>query len=423
MSRFGSREALVFRAATAVLLVHALDDAFLHRQPGLGIGQHALAALLALAVGIGGMVAFPSLRPGLRAGLAFSLGALGVMNGAMHLEHLGAEGAEAGDLTGVLAALAGLMLVGLAAAIPFLHRGERAATARRRWRNRAIAVAAGLLAVVFVIGPASMAMIDAHKWREPIGAAPSAAYRPVTFEASDGLELSGWYRPSRNGAAVLLVHGGGGNRMGSLRHAEMLARHGYGVLLYDARGRGESDGSPNGYGWDWQKDVAGALGFLERRADVERGRIGALGLSTGADVLIDVAAQRDDISAVVADGAAAMSWEDWRRVRGTADLGAVAGWVMFKSIEVLTGDHPPAALEDQAARIDSPLMLISGQRLDEYDFNVRYAAAAGGPVEHWNLPDVSHTRGLRERPEEYERRVAAFFDAALLAPAPRSSAL
>ena len=87
---------------------------------------------------------------------------------------------------------------------------------------------------------------------------------------------------------------------------------------------------------------------------------------------------------------------------------------MFKALEALTGDRPPRPLEDQVARITAPLMLISGERLDEYDFNVLYEAAAGGPVEHWNLPDVTHTRGLRERPEEYERRVAAFFDDALL---------
>jgi hypothetical protein len=38
------REALVFGGATTVALLHALDDAFVHRQPGVGLGQHALAA-------------------------------------------------------------------------------------------------------------------------------------------------------------------------------------------------------------------------------------------------------------------------------------------------------------------------------------------------------------------------------------------
>ena len=143
-----------------------------------------------------------------------------------------------------------------------------------------------------MLGPIAMGVGATHKWREPVGAPPSAAYEDVTFRASDGLELAGWYHPSRNGAAVLVVHGGSSDRKGSVAHAKLLARHGYGVLLYDARGRGESEGSENNYGWDWSKDIAGALDFLERRDDVEPGRIGAVGLSTGADALIDVAAER-----------------------------------------------------------------------------------------------------------------------------------
>ena len=86
-----------------------------------------------------------------------------------------------------------------------------------------------------------------HKSREPIPAAP-AGYESVEFDAADGLKLSGWYAPSRNGAAVVLVHGGGGNRTGPLDHAQLLRRHGYGVLLYDSRGRGESDGTPDAWG-------------------------------------------------------------------------------------------------------------------------------------------------------------------------------
>ena len=96
-----------------------------------------------------------------------------------------------------------------------------------------------------------------------------AAYQDVTFEAADGLDLAGWYRPSENGAAVLVVHGGSSDRKGSVPHASMLARHGYGVLLYDARGRGESEGGENNYGWDWSEDISGALAFLRGRDDVD----------------------------------------------------------------------------------------------------------------------------------------------------------
>jgi hypothetical protein len=35
-------ETLVFRAATALALVHALDDALVNRQPGVDLDHHAL---------------------------------------------------------------------------------------------------------------------------------------------------------------------------------------------------------------------------------------------------------------------------------------------------------------------------------------------------------------------------------------------
>jgi hypothetical protein len=71
------------------------------------------------------------------------------------------------------------------------------------------------------------------------------AHEDVSFETSDGLTLRGWYVPSKNGAAVISFPG----RKGPQKPARMLARHGYGVLVFDRRGEGESDGEPNIFGW------------------------------------------------------------------------------------------------------------------------------------------------------------------------------
>jgi uncharacterized protein len=412
MRRLRSGEPLVFALATIVALVHALDDAFVHRGPGLGLGQHAFAGLLALASGIGGVVAFSSLRPGARAALAFSFGSLAVVNSALHAGHINADGPAAADLTGVLAGVAGVVLIGLAASIPWRHRGERAVSSRARWVTRGLAVPLALIAALFVLMPIGMGIVATHKWREPVGSPPSAAYQDVTFKASDGLKLAGWYRPSENGAAVLVVHGGSSDRKGSVAHAKMLARHGYGVLLYDARGRGQSDGSENNYGWDWAKDIAGALAFLRGRQDVDPNRIGALGLSTGADVLIEVAAQREDLAALVTDGAAAGSFEDGQRLSGTG-IETVPAWLAFTTIRVLSGDAPGPPLEDLITRVESPTLLISAGTTVERDFNLLYAKAARGRVEHWNLPDADHTRAIRQHPKLYEQRVVSFLDAAL----------
>ena len=90
-------------------------------------------------------------------------------------------------------------------------------------------------------------------------------HEDVTLRTADGVRLAAWYVPSRNGAAIVLVHGGGGDRDGLKLHATMLARHGYGVLLYDERGRGDSGGRSNAFGWDWPADVEASVDFLERR--------------------------------------------------------------------------------------------------------------------------------------------------------------
>jgi dienelactone hydrolase len=409
-------ETLVFRGATAVALLHALDDAFLNRQPGVGLGQHALAAAVSLVVGVAAIVSFPRLRPGVRAAVAIVFGVLALVNGGLHVAHIAVNELGGSDVTGVLAVAAGAVLVLLGLATPFLHRGEEAATRRRRWTNRVVAVIGGGLVVYAFLFPAAGAIVQTHKHREAIGEPPRAAYRPVEFEASDGLRLSGWYLPSENRAAVIIVHGGGGDRTGAVGHAELLARHGYGVLVYDSRGRGESEGTPVSFGWGWEQDVAGALEFLEQRPDVDAARLGALGLSTGADVLFEVAADDRRLKAVVADGATVEAFADYRNLEGL-DEGAPFYLTLYTTARLLSGESPGESLQDLVARISpTPLLLIAtGRDLPaELKANRLYAAAAREPVEHWELPDVNHTAALRERPQEYEERVVGFFDDALL---------
>ena len=114
-----------------------------------------------------------------------------------------------------------------------------------------------------------------------------APYEDVEFTTSDGLRLKGWYIPSRNGAAVISFPG----RASSQKRAKLLARHGYGVLLFDRRGEGESDGDPNLFGWQGERDVHAAVAFLEGRPDVDPERIGGIGLSVGGEMMIEAAAE------------------------------------------------------------------------------------------------------------------------------------
>jgi uncharacterized protein len=311
-------------------------------------------------------------------------------------------------VTGVLAFAAGVVLIGLAAYIPFRHRGEGVANPVGRWAIRILSVPVLLATVYFIFFPVGTAIVDIHSLHRPIGDPPSAAYRTVKFTASDGVGLEGWYRPSRNGASVLMISGGGGNRRSTLRHARMLERNGYGVLVYDPRGSGNSEGTVNSYGWGWEKDAAAALDFLAKRDDVRAGRIGVLGLSTGADIAIDIAARRPDVRAVVADGSANIGYEDVKEY--TDDPMVRQGmWLMFKTIEVIQGrSGPKASLADQIARSRAPHLLISANRTEK-EWGELYDRAGGAHSTLWYLPHAAHTAALKQYPRAYEQRVVSFF--------------
>jgi dienelactone hydrolase len=404
---------LVFAGATALGLLHAVDDAVLHRQPGVPPTQHLWALLAVVVVAGPAVLLFRRLRTGLRAALALVIGAVILANGAMHVIHIAVDQISGSDATGVLAAAGGAVLVVMSAVLPFLHRGERSRTPLRRWTVRAVAASATAGVLVLVVLPIGVGIGQTHLFRSPIGAPPDSSYRDVTFRSSDGLRLAGWYTPSSNGAAVVVVSSAGGDRLGSVDHARMLAEHGYGVLLYDERGSGESEGSPNGFGWDWDQDVSAAVSFLEAQPDVDRHRIGGLGLSTGADVLIEVAASDRRLAAVVTDGATG---------RSLADVPAGDPWTTLQlaptlaTVALIGGTRPGPPLKDLVRQVSpTPLLLVaSGSLPQEIPMNEAYADAAESPVDLWVLPEAHHTAAIHDEAAAYERRVIGFFNDALL---------
>ncbi|HEY1265431.1 MAG TPA: hypothetical protein VGF06_18005, partial [Terriglobales bacterium] len=64
-----------------------------------------------------------------------------------------------------------------------------------------------------------------------------ARVESVSVTAADGVVLRAWFiRPKASaGNSVILLHGQGDNRLGMLGYAELLLRHGFDVLMPDAR--------------------------------------------------------------------------------------------------------------------------------------------------------------------------------------------
>jgi uncharacterized protein len=236
----------------------------------------------------------------------------------------------------------------------------------------------------------------------------------VTFTTSDGIAIAASYIPSRNGAAVIAFPG----RSGPQAHARMLARHRYGVLLFDLRGDGDSGGDPNGFGWDSEQDVTAAVAYLKGRSDVRPGGIGGLGLSVGGELLLQTAAHDHDLSAVVSEGAGSRSiGEDIERPGADNWLVSfpIAAMISAGSA-VFSNTAPPPHLKDLVGRIAprSVFLIYTTHGVDTEDLNPVYFAAAHQPKAIWVIPEAEHTGGIDARPREYERRVVGFFDRALL---------
>ena len=283
----GRAETLVFRAAIAAAALWVLDDAFWHREPGTSAGDHLASGLIPVALAALAALFYPRLRAGVRAATALTAGPLmivaGVVDGARHIavDRLGVD-----DVTAILCGLAGIVLVGLGMAVLWRSRRLDERPLRRYARRTLIAVVTAL-AGIFVVMPVAFAIVATHKARSPVPQAElGRPYVDVSLTTSDGLRLAGWYVPSRNGAAVIAFPG----RAGPVRHARMLVRHGYGVLVLDRRGEGQSEGDFNARGWDGEPDLRAAVAYLRGRPDVEDDRVGGLGLSVGGELLLQTAA-------------------------------------------------------------------------------------------------------------------------------------
>ncbi len=263
-----------------VLALHVIDDSFLQPQPGTSAGDHLVAGLVPLVALLGLATIYSRLRAGARAAIAIPLGLLGIVGGVGEAGYYSLEAGPSGDdYTGLLALAAGLMLVGLGATT--LWRSRRTDDKLpRRYLRRVMRSTIAAVAAYVVLFPFALSYVFTHSARAVVPAARlGAAYENVSFTTGDGLTLRGWYVPSSNRAAVIAAPG----RAGSQKPARMLARHGYGVLLFDRRGEGESDGDPNAFGWAADKDLDAAVAFLQQRPDVDRNRIGGIGLSVGGE--------------------------------------------------------------------------------------------------------------------------------------------
>jgi pimeloyl-ACP methyl ester carboxylesterase len=146
---------------------------------------------------------------------------------------------------------------------------------------------------------------------------------------------------------------------------------------------------------------------------VDPNRIGGIGLSVGGEMLLETAAETPALRAVVSEGAGMRSYREAAHITGA---GVVTFLPMAAAVTVFSGHTSPPDLRELVATIKQPTLLIHGresQQGTERQYNRVYDQAGGSNVRRWEIANSGHTGGLAAVPQEYERRVLRFFDAAL----------
>jgi hypothetical protein len=292
----------------------------------------------------------------------------------------------------------------------------------RRWR-KLVAVPIGLVVLATVVMPLSLAVFVTNTPYFPLGDATPADrgfnYEDVTLTTSDGVELDAWYLPSVNGAAIVLLGGCCSARDDQLDNASLLARHGYGVLMLDVRGRGGSGGHAMLWGWWGEIDVRAGVDYLTGRPDVVDGRIGALGMSVGGEQVMAAAGADQRIRAVVAEGVTA---------RGAHDEGdparGVGGsfirymdWASRSAASLMTSADTPTQLRDAVRAMSQQRVLViaAGTLPAEIAAAATFEALSPTVVTTWIAPGARHTKAYVAHPAEWEQRVVGFYDEELRA--------
>ena len=227
-------------------------------------------------------------------------------------------------------------------------------------------------------------------------------------------KVAGWFVPGRERAAVVVMHGSGGDRSEMLSEVAILAKGGFSVLAFYWPGHGESTGDVE---WDESERAAlrGALDWLSARPEVDRDRIGAFAFSLGGIPLIQVAAVDTRVRAVALagtpEGYVELAHWEYRKHGALSEKPALLGMRLHG---MHYDEQVPHQIIGQLA--PRPLLMVLGEKDVTIPPEMTRAlfGAAHEPKALLTLPDAGHGEYAVHGGAVYPERLRAFFGQALL---------
>jgi fermentation-respiration switch protein FrsA (DUF1100 family) len=217
------------------------------------------------------------------------------------------------------------------------------------------------------------------------GAELGRAWEDVSFTASDGVKLNGWFFPAdtnspRARLAVLICHGNGGNISHRLGLYDTLLGTGVSVFAFDYRGYGRSAGRPGEEGT--YLDAQAAHAWLRQKGFAATNII-AFGESLGGGIASELAV-REPLAGLVLQST----------FTSVTDLGAeFYPWLPVRTLGSIRYDT-----RSKLPRIRVPVLVMHSRddSLVKFHHAERNFAAANEPRLLWEIPG-GHNDGIVDR--------------------------
>lgn len=249
-----------------------------------------------------------------------------------------------------------------------------------------------------------------------------AGLEDASITTSDGVVLRAWliHPQHSNGNAVIALHGLGDNRFGTMGYAQLLLKHGFSVLMPDARAHGASGGGLATYGLLERNDIRGWFDFLQ--TEEHPACIFGLGESMGAAQLLQSLDAGTHFCAVAAES----SFADFReiaydRMGQPFHLGPWVGRTIFRPLVEFAFlrarwkyglDMNRVSPVTAVAASATPVLLIHGQADSNIPVRQSQIIHSQTPAtELWDVPGAGHCGAISTAPEEFEHRLLGWYGA------------
>ena len=301
--------------------------------------------------------------------------------------------------------------------------------ARRALKTAAIILAVGLPLFVFgwvpyFLGGLATTRRFVYNDRENAGLTPASfglSYEDLTFQASDGVPLKGWWVPApQPRGTVVLVHGLNRSRIEMVKKVPFLHAQGWNALLFDLRHHGASGGGVSSFGYFEKADAHAAVDLARSRS---AGPVVLWGVSLGAATAVLAAAEDPAVAGVICDSsyrsltdtvvhhlALFRGFRWWLRIVPSWPVGReVLYWIGRRG-----GFDPDAVdVKGAAARLAGrPCLFVcnSGDRRMPAEIAFELKAAAGDRARVLVVPGNSHGGAYRDATAAYESAVGQVLD-------------